>query len=240
LRAEVVDYGPIYENLPDDPEEAFLVLEAAFNEELQLSISRLSSNESESLVFIQYISKVLAAIQELSLNSKFSGDSIPDIQDVNYGTYADFSKDVEHYKTLLKIRMARRLKQFSISFDTHTKSKLRHLLAQMRATVDKLDLSESKKEALFARISALEVEIDRNRTRMDVVGALWLETCAKVGEGVDKLEPLRKWVGSIGGLIGFAKTQEGPQAPRLPSSPKPKQIEPPKSGESAIDDDIPF
>lgn len=59
----MVDYGPIYENLPDDPEEAFLILEGAFNEELQLNLSRLSSNESESLVYIQYISKVLAAIQ---------------------------------------------------------------------------------------------------------------------------------------------------------------------------------
>jgi hypothetical protein len=110
----------------------------------------------------------------------------------------------------------------------------------MRLTVDKLDVSESKREALLARITALELEIDRNRTRMDVVGALWLETCTKIGEGAEKLEPLRKWVDSIGGLIGFAKSQEGPQTARIPSNPKPKQIEPPRPSEAAIDDDIPF
>lgn len=240
LRVKVVDYVPIYESLPDDPEEAFLILEAAFNDELQQELGRLRSDDSESLLYMQYISKVLAAIQELNLNSKFSDQSIPDIQDVGYGTYANFSKDVEHYKTLLRIRTARRQKQFSISFDATTKTKLRHLLEQMRVTVDKLDVSEPKKEALFARISALELEIDRNRTRMDVVGALWLETCTKIGDGVDKLEPLRRWVDSIGGLIGFAKTQEGPQTARIPSNPRPKQIEPPKSSEPAIDDDIPF
>jgi hypothetical protein len=115
-----------------------------------------------------------------------------------------------------------------------------HLLLQMKTTVGKLEVSEEKREALLTRISAVESETDRNRTRLEVVGALWIETCTKIGEGVQKLEPLRQWVDSIGNLIGQAKTDETANAPRLPPAVTPKRIEPPKAPNGDLDDEIPF
>jgi hypothetical protein len=64
-----------------------------------------------------------------------------------------------------------------------------------------------------------------------VVAAFWIEACEAFGDGVEKLEPLRKWVDSIGNLLGKAKNEESNGTRRLPSPETQKQIEPPKTGE---------
>jgi hypothetical protein len=223
-----------YDDLPEDPELAFLSLEAHFKRQCDEQLAKNHQEERTDIYFIQYISRVLAAINELGLEDKFANGSVPSIKDVNYTTYIDFCEDVEHYRTKLQIRCSRRGKEYSVALDTPTKLKLRHLLSQIKETVDKLDVSQSKKEALFAKISALENEINRDRTRFDAVAALWVEVCEKIGEGVKKLEPLRQLMDSVGSLIGAAKKEEETQAHRLPAPKTPKQIAPPK------DDDIPF
>ncbi|MGO8740375.1 hypothetical protein [Rhodoblastus sp.] len=239
-----MDDDTIYAALPDDPEEAFLILETTFAEEcngrIALEEDRLGTDANLNPIYVQYISKVLGAIEALGLQSRFSTQSIPSVIDAGYNTYIDFVRDVEFYKTTLKIRTARRRREYSVSFDVNTKKKLLQMLARMKDIVSTLDVSDAKKEALFAKIAALESEIHCDRTRLDVIGAFWLELCSKVGEGVEKLEPLRKWVDSIGGLIADAKAQErgGVQQPSLPSPPK--RLEPPKAAPETNEDGVPF
>lgn len=224
----------LYDDLPEDPELAFLSLEAHFKRECDEQIARAHQEERTDVYFIQYISRVLAA-NELRLELQFAENSVPSIDDVNYTTYLNFSKDVEHYRTKLQIRHSRRRKEYSVALDMPTKMKLRHLLSQIKETVDKLEVPQSKKEALFAKIAALENEINRERTRFDALAALWVEVCEKIGDGVEKLEPLRKLIDSVGNLMGAAKKEEETQAHRLPAPKTPKQIAPPKES----GDDIP-
>lgn len=235
----------LYENLPDDPELAFLELENAFREDCEKKLRGAHENERTDVYFVQYISKVIATINELGLSESFPSSDIPIIDNVDFSTYLNFSKDVEHYTTMLQIRNGRRRKEFSVSLDPDAKSKLRQLLEKVKSTIDTLDISIPKKEALHAKTAALEAEINRSRTRFDVVAALWVETCGKVGEGVEKLEPLRKWLDPIGNLIRVAKQDEQAAQPRLPSRPKPKEIEDKSSfrrskPDPIDDDDIPF
>jgi hypothetical protein len=227
----------LYDDLPEDPELAFLSLEAHFKSECDQELANAHQDERTDVYFIRYISRVLAAINELNLESQFAGKSVPSINEVNYTTYLDFSKDVEHYKTKLQIRHSRRRKEYSVALDPPTKLKLRHLLSQIKETVDRLDVSQSKKEALLAKIAALENEINRDRTRFDAFAALWVEVCEKFGDGIEKLEPLKKMIDSVGNLLGAAKKVEESQAHRLPAPKTPKQIAPPKVSD---DDDIPF
>ena len=234
----------LYENLPDDPELAFIELETAFREECESKLRNAHQDERTDIYYVKYISKIIATINELGLSGDFASRVIPVISNVDYSTYLDFSKDVEHYTTMLQIRHGRRRKEFSVSLDADAKSKLRQLLEKVKSTIDTLDVSPEKKEALHAKTAALEAEINQNRTRFDVVAALWVETCGKVGEGVEKLEPLRKWLDPIGNLIRVAKHDERTVPPRLPSPPKPKVIEdkrpPSRPLTEDIDDDIPF
>jgi hypothetical protein len=227
----------IYDGLPDDPEQAFLYLEEFFRNECTAQVRSAEQQEERAdIYYVQYISKVLGAITELGLESRFSGQDIPRIDDVNYATYLNFSKDVEHYRTILNIRHARRRKEYTVALDASTKDQLRNLLSKMKQTIDKLDVPQAKKEALFTRITALEEEINRTRTRFEVIAAFWIEGCEAFGDGVEKLEPLRRWVDSIGTLLGKAKKEERSDTRHLPPPKAPKQIEPPK----IETDDIPF
>jgi hypothetical protein len=233
----VPDDDFIYDNLPVDPERAFLMLESYFKTECEKKLANAHQEERTDVYLVQYISRVIGAISELGLEPHFHVGSVPAINDVDYSTYLNFSKDVEHYRTMLQIRHARRRKGHSVALDVNTKSKLRHLLTQMKETVDKLDVSEKKKEALFAKIAALESEINRDRTNFDAIAALWIEVCEKAGDGFEKLKPLRDMIDSIGNLIGVAKKSEDASQPQLSAPKPPKQIPPPKP---SLDDDIPF
>ena len=50
---------------------------------------------------------------------------------------------------------------------------------------DSLEVEEKKKEALFAKLSALEQEVDRDRTRYDAYAALSIEIAGVVGQVIE-------------------------------------------------------
>jgi len=232
-----------YDDLPDDPEEAFLSLEAFFRDRCDQCIRNIHE-ESTNICYITYISQVISAVQTLELSSIFSDRAVPRIVDIDYNTYIDFSKDVENYITALKIRRARRTKKYSVPFDLSTKVQLRHHLEQIRTIVDKIDdISEAKRESLFKKINDLQVEIDRNRTRYEALAALTIDVAEVAGEAIDKSK-LLSIVDSITRLFGKAKETEA--AKQLPPPAPMKQIGPPTKGYEELgagpdlDDEIPF
>ena len=151
------------------------------------------------------------------------------------------------------------IKQHSVALDAAAKIKLRHLLDQIRETVDKLDVSVAKKEALYNRINYLLAEIDRERTRWAAFAALMIEACDDIGQAAKKLEPVVRLVERVGAAIGVAKRAEDAQ-PRLPAPKTSKRIQHDKTGfgsapdtptggfgssgrngfDKAFDDEIPF
>jgi hypothetical protein len=240
-----------YADLPEDAEEAFIILENHFSDEYARAERSAGHNDNITPFQMTYIAQVVAAIAELNLSAAFAGRAIPSIDQIDYSTYQDFKKDVEHYKTMLRIRHARRYKAYSVKFDVSTKQRIRRLLEQIKELVDKGELDDRKREALYARIRDLESELNRDRTNIAAIGALFVEVCGFVGQGFEKLEPLRKMVDSIGKAFGQAKSFEAAESPKPLPAP-PKQIEPPRTDESRSlkavpahtakddDDDIPF
>jgi hypothetical protein len=233
----------LYNTLPRDPEKAFLLLEKHFREECEQRIATAAEGDNIRAFYVDYIAQVLAAISELGLANEFN-DRVPAIEDVDYNTYLNFSKDVKHYRTSLEIRHGRRLQGYSVSFDPATKEKLRHHIAQIRTIFDSLKIGDDRKEALFQKLNALEAEIDRHRTRFDAYAALVIETAGVMGEAVERSRVLRV-LDLIAKVIWGAKAEE--EAKQLPPMSKPKQIEPPRAPKPRAptdfinpDDEIPF
>jgi hypothetical protein len=115
--------------------------------------------------------------------------------------------------------------------------------------VDRLEISERKKQAMYSKIDALANEVDRNRTQFDAAMALIVEVASIGGDAAEKLEPVRKWIDSIARLLGRAKEAEDAAAPRLPGPQERKRIEPPRRtlpkrerspAVDDLDDEIPF
>jgi hypothetical protein len=146
--------------------------------------------------------------------------------------YAAISPEIENYIIRIKIRHGRRAKGYSVALETVTKEKVRHLISQIRSIVDRLEIDVRKKEALYARITALNDEVDRDRTKYDVYAGLAIEISNTAGKVGRNLRPASRLLDAIGKLFGMAKDAEAEksqlrlEAPRL-------QLAPPSEGDAA-------
>ncbi len=233
-----MDEDQVYANIPLDPELAFLHLEKYFKHVLELQIERAQPDGPGNVVYVEYIGKVLAAITELGLEAAVAKQQVPLIEDVTYQTYQNFSKDVEHYKTALKIRNARRTRGYSVQLDAVTRAKITHHIQQLREIFQKLEIDEEKKEALLKNLNELQKEVDRNRTRFDIFASLVMAVADVVGEAIERSQ-IRSLLDSIAQVIWGVKKEE--ETKRLPPASEPKQIEPPRAPKrDQMDDEIPF
>jgi hypothetical protein len=230
----------VYATIPADPELAFLHLEKFFKRVLDQQIDRAGNEGPSNVVYVEYIGKILAAIKELGLESAVGGQTVPDIEDVTYQTYQNFSKDVEHYKTSLKIRNARHLQGYSVQLDVAARAKITHHLQQLREIFQKLEVEEDKKDALLKALNDLQNEVDRNRTRFEIFASLAMAVSDTAGEAIDRSQ-IRPLLESIARVIWGVKKDE--ETRRLPPRAEPKQIEPPRAPKPKrgdMDDEIPF
>jgi hypothetical protein len=236
-----------FDDIPDDPELAFLHLEKLFRDDCARATSSFEGNSTED--YLRYMSRTLAARTELGLKV-LENWSTPAAPNFSIELYQNFLSDVEHYRTILEIRHSRRNKGLTVRFDAAAKSKLRHHLTQIREFIDKLELDDWKRDDLYRAITALESEIDRERSRLGVVGDFMIAAGTILGDAAEKAEPARRWVDSIARLIWGAQIQERTQS--LPRAEKQRQIPPPakqisqpkkeaiKGRSSNLDDEIPF
>jgi hypothetical protein len=191
---------------------------------------------------VDYIAQVIGAIAALGLQAQFN-DRVPLIEDVDYNTYLNFSKDVKHYRTVLLIRHGRRVQGYSVQFDATTKLKVQHHIQQLRDIFDKLEVEQVKRDTLFNKLNELQSEVDRDRTRFDAFAALAVEADGVMGESIEKSKVLdvRNAIARV--IWGTKKEQE---TKRLPPPTPQKRIEPPRAPKPApkkkgdMDDEIPF
>lgn len=227
----------IFEELPPDAEAAFLLIEAELRDDCEKSIQ--NDTDNAQLYRANYIAQVIAVIHELELSHEFTS-KVPPINQVSYHTYLEFGKDVLYYRTRLQIRASRRSKGYSVKLDEVAKKKLRHLIDKIRETLDKLEIEERKRNALYAKLSALELEVDRDRTRIEVYGDLVVAAAGLVGEAGEKLEPVRKLLDSIAGVFHEARGMMN-DVLQLPSPPKRIEHKPNTDHDMRdLDEEVPF
>lgn len=232
-----------YFDLPEDYDLAFLKIERDLRNKLQLRLDG-GDDQSPFLEWYQdYINSVLGAARGLGIEA-FNGFEIPTNRISYHDEYRAFTLAVDQYVMQVRIRHSRRVKRYSVALDSVAKEKIMHHLTQLKELTNKLEISNRKREAIIAKILALESEVERERTRFEVVGALIVESATVAGEAGEKLEPWRKWIDSIAKLIGVAKESDVAN-PSLPLPEERKRIEPPRRklpppDSGNIDDDIPF
>jgi len=231
-----------YNNLPADPELAFIQLERGYRAELAEAMKD-SEHSNDDMHYLAYINQTHAAAHSLGLGI-FEKWQIPNHRGNLYDAYKDFSINVEHYLVQIKVRHGRRTSGYSVALDPASKAKLQHYITQIREIVLKLEVTPRKKEALIAKITALSDEVDRDRTRMEVYAAVVMEVATTGGVAARKLKPLKEILDSAAKVLGFAKDAEDAR-PSLPASEERKrlaaplrdvQVETPQS----LDDELPF
>jgi len=237
----------LYDDLPEDAEEAFLVLEERFREDRDRKAGDNFDPDQyfPADAYLEYMQRCASAAQELQID--FAGGlQVPAIGSLSWDSFRVFQGDLHHYLTTLNIRRSRRDRGFSVKFDATAKSKISHYITQIREIIARMELDDWKREALLYRLNALQEEVDRDRFRFQIFGAFVIEMGGIIGDAAERMEPARKLVDSIAGVIWGTKQAE--QTKSLPPPTSPKRIPPPgprverkgRGRQTALDDEIPF
>jgi hypothetical protein len=239
-----VVFEQLYEDLPDEPELIFLKLEVSFRESCEQAIRdgeyAQGDNFNPREDCLSYMRKTTAAAAELGLDG-LNDLHIPRANDFDLSDYQEFRGKIDYYKTAFQIRYARRAKGYSVAFDEKTRTIIKHHLKQLVEIVRKLEIEDWKKESLLNCLNSFSTELDRSRSRYEVFGAVVIEVAGILGSATKELEPVRRFIDSVAGLIWGAHHAE--QTQRLPPPRPTKSLPAPrttsKRGKS-MDDDIPF
>lgn len=227
-----------FETLPDDPEMAFVQLAEAAESHLDAALERLDTNQDMIPYLVEYMNNVAASGAALSIGAY--ADWVPPPSNYAYEEYTNFSLNVKRQIISIKIRNARVGKLYSVALDSATKSKIHHYIKQIREIIEKSDLSDRKRNALFHKLTLFGAEVDRTRTKYDIAMLVVSDLTDAAKRGTEVLKPITELVNSITSLMAQAKSEE-PDQGQLPKPEERKRIEGPKDRTAeSLDDEIPF
>jgi hypothetical protein len=237
----------IYDDLPEDHEQAFVYLEKKFRAELDDSLKDNDQGQYDSYCKRKYMNKVIAAAKSLDIIG-IKDYSTPIDNNAIWETFDLFETDVMNLSIQIEINNARKRRNYSVMLEGAEKVKIRHYISQIRSLIDNSALSANKRDAIFKKLSELTLEIDRDRTRFEIVADA-TRSMARLSGDVERegAEPWWKWVKLIFGVIDEAKEHEPQQS--LPAPEERRRLEAPRKqlplrstnlDAGTVDDDIPF
>lgn len=116
------------------------------------------------------------------------------------------------------------LREASVQLDRDWKARSTTLVTHIREIVANAELNEALREPIMRSLNQLQSEIDRNRTRLEVVANTWLQLTSAIGSGAKNLEPAVKLVEKLSKALGKAKHHEI-EAEKHPQLPPPDDLE---------------
>lgn len=230
------------ENLPNDPQQAFVQLERIVRNKLHKSLDNANDGYSINEFRLSYMSTILGAAKSYNINI-LEGWNLPSRSDDISDLYTNFISDVDHATIQLRIQNSRDTRQFSVALDSAAKNKIHHFIEKIRLIVEKADLEEHKKNSLYDRLNKFADEVDKSRTGWQRGMDVGVAISAAIGKGIENLKPAQEWFDKILGVMGDAKDSEEilsisyKEAKRI--SPPHKQISASKKADD-VDDEIPF
>lgn len=237
-----------FDDLPDDDERAFAVLEQHERRKLQERVDKLEERWPISQAQFDYVNAVwalanAAGIEELAQYPivMFNDGAFDD-------HYAQFSAHAQRVVYDISFRAARAKQKDAVELSAEAKGKLHSLIAKIREVIEGANLEEEKKRALLDRVGELAKEVDRSRTQLRVALNMLLDVSATVGEAAENLTPLRKLMDMVIDIFAIARREEPKMLPGAPKriAAKPtvkaagKRASPTETFNQDLDDEIPF
>jgi hypothetical protein len=236
---------PEYDDLPDDPEVAFVRLYERHNEEYQ---DRIRGEQDTRAEAVEFMNTMLGVAQGLGI-AGFDDWTIPEDWDEVYSAFTNFDRALKRYVMEVKVRKSRVTKVYSVQLSDDDKERIHGFIREIRDILTKADLQDRKRNSLFDKLALFEADVDRVRTRFDNATLMAIDIIGVVDKGTNTLKPINELLRRIQSIMGLAKDKEPEQNQLPPPSeqrklpPPPKRIEGPKSGGNFSrdsNDDIPF
>ncbi|RYZ78732.1 MAG: hypothetical protein EOP06_28500, partial [Proteobacteria bacterium] len=149
----------IYDELPEDHEQAFVYLERKFRAQLDESLRDNDQGSFDAYAKRKYISAVIAVAKSLEIPG-IADYPLPSKDREVWETFDIFETDVMNISIQIEINHARRRKKYSVVFDDVERQRMRHYIEQIRLTVEESDAPTNKRDAIFKKLAELTLEID--------------------------------------------------------------------------------
>jgi hypothetical protein len=235
------------EDLPDDPDRAFIVFVRLAQPRLEARLKELGQRDNENYELIDdakygFQNVILGAARKFNIEP-FASLALPTLEDFNDKGYRQFRADLTHYITQILLTAADRDRSDSVPLPEKSQDSLRQYIHHLREAIDKANLTDAKKMALHKRLDALEMELSRKRVRFLVVARVVIEILSVPGALYESYDVVQKLTTNIIREIGEAKIVDDEQR-RIPTIEEPVALAPPRPPASLqqdkVDDEIPF
>ncbi len=217
------------EALSTDPLVGFVQLTNLLWVELGEGIQDDNSHESAEL-FIQYI---YAFVRARNMETPFSFSPNDNFVERARKIHARAVElELEQKFSNLKRPMPDDATEIILS--SNSKNEIHDLLNKIRQIVDHTEFDDDKKNRIFVKIADLSSEVDRSKTKSEMVFSLFAHVSEAISEGAQKLDPALDRIERIMKIMGKDHMKE---AKKLPAPEKPKQLPSPDPMEEVEDDD---
>jgi hypothetical protein len=232
---------PEFDDLPDDPEVAFVRLYERYRFDFQ---ENLEDNSKDIRAhYADFMNSIIGIAEGLGIDG-FGEWAVPDEWDEIYPVFTGFDRAVKRYVMKIKVAKSRVTKVYSVHLTDEEKERIHSLSAKIREIVTASDLEERKRNSLFAKLAAFEADVDRSRTRFDNAMLMSLAVMSAVDKGLQSLNPLNELLRRIHDVMSKAKDKD-PEQNQLPAPSEQKKLEAPQKKidgptSTDMDDEIPF
>ena len=233
--------------LGDNAEEAFVAFEERLRAVLIKAQIEDRSQHSDQNGYYDgsyspqryYVSSIMAFLDEYGLVienvkdiSKFNNEHFLD-------NFNDFNNSINYAKTRFKLRKEKiNSGQVGtpIVIDPDYKAEIHKNLDTIRKIVNSNVVDQNKKDAIYNRISALQSEVDRDRTTIDAFFARATDLSKVISDCAENLDPAIARLERI--MSAFGKGTK--RITRLPNKEQPTLLLSSEKKTELLDDEIPF
>ena len=136
---------------------------------------------------------------------------VPRLDKFNGPEFKQFSSDLDHYVTQLVLDNSIRARHDSVAVPLKSKEAIRSYLQALRSCIEGAQMSEKKRDALLARLLALESELEKRRLSMLSVARVAYHLWAVPGSSWASYEIANKLITNIMQTVAEAKSVEEEQ-----------------------------
>jgi hypothetical protein len=246
------------DNLPEDSQ-------AAFVEFVRIAQSKLTAFEadydfeargSDPLEDFRYslMSAAIGAARTFEI-PEIAKLEIPLRKNFIWESYRQFRADLDHYVTQILLQASIQRRRDSVPMSTEAKDRIRSHLQGIRSLLDQAQgLTEAKRLALYAKLTAFETALEKSRVNLFAISRVVFEVLSVSANlvALNDSPALNKLLMNIMTVAGEAKaaddenrklpSHEAPKAllPPRQEQPKPKKDKSDWSRGPEFDDEIPF
>ena len=218
----------IYDDLPDDPHDKFVVLAKTAHANVSRLVNDDSSGHFVEEVRLQFVETVRAIAEALGIPGLPAPSEMSNLN--SYEEYRLFSTRLAGLLAKSRLQSSNVARPYSVQLGKVNKAKIRQEAEQLRIFIENSDLEVKRKEAVLSHLDRLLKELEKKRlsfAKVATIAAAIATTINQSASAVTTFPEVREVIGTILSKIGEDKEKEDAERERL--APPPAKLPPPES-----------